>query len=69
MIGGDVYAYTILGIDYDFVKDECMFLILDPHYSGDDNINDIINNEWCCWKGIELFKQNSFYNMCLPLIN
>ena len=69
MIGGDVYAYTILGIDYDFVKDECMFLILDPHYSGDDNINDIINNGWCCWKGIELFKQNSFYNMCLPLIN
>ena len=69
MIGGGVFAYTILGIDYDVVKGECMLLILDPHYSGDDDVKHIISKGWCDWKSLDLFKKDSFYNMCLPLVN
>ena len=43
MIGGDVYAYTILGIDFDEDTSYIRFLILDPHYTGTDtNIKTII---------------------------
>ena len=69
MIGGGVFAYTILGIDYDFVKGDCMLLILDPHYSGDDDVKHIISKGWCDWKSLDLFKKDSLYNMCLPLVN
>ena len=69
MIGGGVFAYTILGIDYDVVKGDCMLLILDPHYSGDDDVKHIISKGWCDWKSLDLFKKDSFYNMCLPLVN
>lgn len=35
MIGGDLYAHTILGIDYCEDQDDSLrFLILDPHYPG-----------------------------------
>ena len=43
MIGGDLYAYTILGIDYCEEKDDVRFLILDPHFPGSDgNIKNIL---------------------------
>ena len=67
MVGGGVYAYTILGVDYDKVKGECKFLILDPHYTGEDDIRTIINKGWCSWKTIEIFKKENFYNLCMPL--
>ena len=69
MVGGGVYAYTILGVDYDKVKGDCKFLILDPHFSGEDDIKTIINKGWCSWKTIEIFKKENFYNLCLPLAN
>jgi hypothetical protein len=69
MVGGGVFAYTILGVDYDKVKGECKFLILDPHYTGEDEVKTIINKGWCNWKTIEIFKKENFYNLCLPLAN
>ena len=69
MVGGGVYAYTILGVDYDKVKGECKFLILDPHYVGEDDIKTIINKGWCNWKSVDIFKKENFYNLCLPLAN
>ena len=72
MVGGGVYAYTILGVDYDKVKGECKFLIMDPHYVGeedDKNIKNIINKGWCYWKNVDIFKKENFYNLCLPLAN
>lgn len=43
MIGGDLYAYTIIGVDYCDETDDVRFLILDPHYPGSDsNIKNII---------------------------
>ena len=69
MVGGGVYAYTILGVDYDKVKGECKFLILDPHYTGEDEVKTIFNKGFCNWKTIEIFKKENFYNLCLPLAN
>ena len=62
MIGGDVYAHTILGVDIrksvtDFdsldssdasAEAPVLFLILDPHYKGNDtNIKNILSKGWC----------------------
>ena len=69
MVGGGVYAYTILGVDYDKVKGECKFLILDPHFVGEDDVKNIINKGCCNWKGVDIFKKENFYNLCLPLAN
>lgn len=50
MLGGDVKAYTILGIEVNEESDPKVvkYLILDPHYTGSDtNIKDIISKGWC----------------------
>jgi len=50
MIGGDVKAFTILGVDFSD-EGEVKYLILDPHYTGSDsNYKDIIAKGWCSWK-------------------
>ena len=82
MIGGGVLAYTLLGIDYDETTGDVRFLILDPHYTGREDIATIISKGWCAWKvfgshptEIELIKKqqkpdlflaDAFYNVCLP---
>ena len=38
MIGGGVLAYTLLGVDYNERTGQCAFLILDPHYTGADDL-------------------------------
>jgi len=68
MIGGGVYAYTIIGVEYDRVKGECIFLILDPHYPGEDDLKTIVGKGWCDWKKMTLFEKGHFYNLCLPLV-
>ena len=40
MFGGGLYAYTLLGVEYSDV--ERRFLILDPHYTGEDKIKQIL---------------------------
>ena len=69
MVGGGKFAYTILGVDYDKVKGECKFLILDPHFAGEDDYKTVVNKGWCNWKTIEIFKKENFYNLCMPLAN
>ncbi|KAH7858264.1 hypothetical protein Vadar_021831 [Vaccinium darrowii] len=72
MIGGGVLAYTLLGVDYNDVSGDCAFLILDPHYTGSDDIKKIVNGGWCGWKkavdskGKHFFLQDRFYNLLLP---
>ncbi|XP_012268207.2 ufm1-specific protease 2 [Athalia rosae] len=67
MIGGGVLAHTILGVDYNESSGDVKFLILDPHYTGVENLTTIINKGWCGWKSPEFWKKDAFYNMCLPL--
>ncbi|KAL5976408.1 hypothetical protein ACLOJK_020739 [Asimina triloba] len=72
MIGGGVLAYTLLGVDYNETSGDCAFLILDPHYSGTDELNKIVNGGWCGWKkavdskGRNFFLHDKFYNLLLP---
>ena len=38
MMGGGALAYTLLGIDFNAETGEIAFLILDPHYTGKDDL-------------------------------
>ncbi len=74
MIGGGVLAYTLLGIDYNEDTGDCAFLILDPHYTGTDDLAKIQKGKWVAWKqvgdkataGGDLFVSGSFYNLLCP---
>ncbi|KAK1295125.1 putative Ufm1-specific protease [Acorus calamus] len=72
MIGGGVLAYTLLGVDYNETSGDCAFLILDPHYTGTDDLKKIVNGGWCGWKkaidskGKNFFLADKFYNLLLP---
>ncbi|XP_075662249.1 putative Ufm1-specific protease isoform X2 [Castanea sativa] len=72
MIGGGVLAYTLLGVDYNEASGDCAFLILDPHYTGNDDLKKIVNGGWCGWKkavdskGKNFFLHDKFYNLLLP---
>jgi hypothetical protein len=71
--GGGVLAYTLLGIDYNEMTGESAFLILDPHYTGGEDLKSIRSGGWCGWKravganGKEFFLANRFYNLLMPL--
>jgi hypothetical protein len=41
-LGGGVLAHTILGIDFNQSTGECRYLVLDPHYTGEENLKTII---------------------------
>jgi hypothetical protein len=70
--GGGVLAYTLLGVDYNESSGDCAFLILDPHYTGADDLKKIVNGGWCAWKksvdskGRSFFLKDKFYNLLLP---
>eukprot|EP00850_Spirogloea_muscicola_P020334 SM000212S06927 [mRNA] locus=s212:239709:245246:- [translate_table: standard] len=72
MIGGGVLAYTLLGVDYNEMTGECAFLILDPHYTGGEDLKTIRSGGWCGWKsavtekGKDFFVRDAFYNLLLP---
>ncbi|CAG2172734.1 unnamed protein product [Oppiella nova] len=66
MIGGGVLAHTIIGIDFSEDTGDIKFLILDPHYTGGEDLNIIQKKGWCGWKASTFWDKNSFYNLCLP---
>ncbi|XP_065325175.1 ufm1-specific protease-like [Gordionus sp. m RMFG-2023] len=66
MIGGGALAHTIIGISYEYEKDEIKYLILDPHYIGPDDIDSILKEGGCYWKGSKFWETSKFYNLCLP---
>jgi hypothetical protein len=41
MIGGGVLAYTLLGIEFEERSGRCAFLILDPHYTGGEDLKKV----------------------------
>ncbi|GJD12297.1 Probable Ufm1-specific protease [Galdieria sulphuraria] len=68
MIGGGVLAYTLLGIEYNESTGKVQYLILDPHYIGEDHMEVIIHkNKWCGWKDSNIFLKDAFYNLCMPM--
>ncbi|XP_014275163.1 ufm1-specific protease 2 [Halyomorpha halys] len=66
MIGGGVLAHTILGIDIDEENGDTKFLVLDPHYTEDDELAKIQKKGFIGWKGLDFWDSRSFYNLCLP---
>jgi len=49
MIGGGQLAYTLLGVDYNAESKRIMFLILDPHYTGKDELKTIQGLSCSLW--------------------
>ncbi|CAL1539360.1 unnamed protein product [Lymnaea stagnalis] len=66
MIGGGVLAHTILGVAYNELTGDISFLILDPHYTGSEDIKIIQEKGWCGWKDMNFWNQTAHYNLCLP---
>ena len=48
------------------ISGDASWLILDPHYTGSDDIKTIVGKGWCGWKGPKFWNQTAFYNMCMP---
>uniref|UniRef100_A0A1L8DTK0 Probable Ufm1-specific protease 2 n=1 Tax=Nyssomyia neivai TaxID=330878 RepID=A0A1L8DTK0_9DIPT len=67
MIGGGVLAHTIIGIDYNRLTGELKFLILDPHYTGAEDLSTIQHKGFCSWKTINFWDKKSYYNLCMPI--
>lgn len=74
-IGGGVLAFTILGVDFNAETGQVKFLILDPHYTGSEDLGTIQNQgkKNACsqipsvgWHDVTVFRKDSFYNLCLP---
>lgn len=66
VLGGGVLAHTIIGIDVNEELGTVKFLVLDPHYTGADNVKSI-HGKGVCWKDASFWKKDAFYNLCLPL--
>ena len=69
MIGGGSLAYTLLGLKFDeFDETKTQFLILDPHYTGPDNLQNVTDkkSKAIYWIDQSLFKPKNFYNFLLP---
>ncbi|CAG2243718.1 unnamed protein product [Mytilus edulis] len=66
MIGGGVLAHTILGVDFNDVTGDLKFLILDPHFTGAEELKVILDKGWCGWKGTDFWDQTAHYNLCMP---
>uniref|UniRef100_A0A0R3S4P1 Ufm1-specific protease 2 n=1 Tax=Elaeophora elaphi TaxID=1147741 RepID=A0A0R3S4P1_9BILA len=67
MIGGGMLAHTILGVDFNESTGESSFLVLDPHYCGDEDLHTVVTKGWCGWKTPSFWKQEYFYNLLLPI--
>ncbi|XP_063074666.1 ufm1-specific protease 2 [Engraulis encrasicolus] len=67
MIGGGVLAHTILGVAWSESSGQIRYLILDPHYTGGEDLQTITEKGWCGWKGPDFWDQQAYYNLCLPL--
>lgn len=65
MMGGDMDSSS-KGI---FGASDGGLLVVDPHYSGKSiPPQELAEQGWVRWMGIEEFCKDSFYNMCLPQV-
>ena len=69
MVGGGVLAHTIIGVSYNPEKEsEAQFLVLDPHYTGSDDLKTILSKGWVGWKDNKFWSTKDFYNVCMPIL-
>ena len=67
MIGGGVLAHSIVGVKYNEQTGATRFLIVDPHFTGKDQLKTIQSKGWVGWKGPDFWNQSAHYNLCMPL--
>lgn len=67
MIGGGVLAHTIIGVDFNSETNDLRFLVLDPHYTGTDDLATVQKKGWCGWKPVTFWDKKSYYNFCMPV--
>ena len=67
MIGGGVLAHSIVGVKYNEHTGATRFLIVDPHFTGKDQLKTVQSKGWVGWKGPEFWNQTAHYNLCMPL--
>jgi hypothetical protein len=46
---------------------EVKYLILDPHYTGGEDIKTITTKGWVAWKDVKFWDDKAFFNLCCPL--
>ncbi|EGD75480.1 Ufm1-specific protease 2 [Salpingoeca rosetta] len=66
MIGGSNLAHTIIGIDWQEQLGRVRWLVLDPHYTGKDDLGVIHKQGWCAWKDSSFWNKRATYNLLLP---
>lgn len=66
MVGGGQLAHTILGVQWNDSTGDIKFLILDPHYTGSEDLSVIQKKGWCGWKAPSFWDSKNFYNLCMP---
>jgi hypothetical protein len=75
MMGGGNLALTLLGVAWNEDTGDVMFLVLDPHYTGPEDIEAIQEKEVmmegtratpCGWRSPQSFSRTTFYSLCLP---
>jgi hypothetical protein len=60
-IGGGVLAHTIIGVDFNEMTGDVKFLILDPHYTGSEDIKTITNKVLFFFFCTNYCKKNLFF--------
>jgi len=69
MVGGGVLAHTLIGASCDpDMEENSNLLVLDPHYTGKDDVGAILSKGWVGWKDNNFWSKKDFYNLCLPLL-
>eukprot|EP00928_Gymnodinium_smaydae_P017877 TRINITY_DN16827_c0_g2_i3.p1 TRINITY_DN16827_c0_g2~~TRINITY_DN16827_c0_g2_i3.p1 ORF type:complete len:495 (-),score=106.35 TRINITY_DN16827_c0_g2_i3:82-1566(-) len=71
MMGAGQKAFTLVGLCYDSETGEVAFLIVDPHYTGADDLKTILAKGWVGWKKLDFFEKEAgtgFINLCLPMV-
>lgn len=68
MISGEVFCYIILGLEYNRTNGKSLFLVLDPQYSGKDDIKTILSKGGCQWKEGSFWKNENVINLLIPHI-
>ena len=71
MMGAGMYAYTLVGLCFDSDIGDVAYLIVDPHYTGQDDLKQILSKGWVGWKNLDFFEKStdgSFINCCMPLV-
>ncbi|XP_067838707.1 ufm1-specific protease 2-like [Heptranchias perlo] len=65
MVGGEPLAHTLLGVAWNEDSGETKYLILDAHYTGEDDWASVVD-KGVEWKPEEFWDPSEPYNLCLP---